>query len=40
MRVIALTYPDDEEALSELRREFATIDHVEHPEAPEPTRAS
>ena len=39
LRVIALTYPDDEVALAELRREFATIDHVEHPEASEPTRA-
>ena len=38
-RVLALTYPEDEEALLRLRREFATIDHVEHPEASEPTRA-
>ena len=39
LRVLALTYPDDEVALAQLRREFATIDHVEHPEASEPTRA-
>lgn len=39
LRVLALTYPDDEAALMQLRREFATIDHVEHPEASEPTRA-
>lgn len=39
LRVLALTYPDDEVALAQLRREFATIDHVEHPEASEPTHA-
>lgn len=39
VRVLALTYPDDEDVLAQLRREFATIDHVEHPEASEPTRA-
>jgi len=39
LRVVALTYPDDEDALAQLRREFATIDNVEHPEASEPTRA-
>jgi GGDEF domain-containing protein len=38
-RVLALTFPEDEDALLHLRREFATIDHVEHPEASEPTRA-
>jgi GGDEF domain-containing protein len=34
-----LTYPDDEAALEALRREFASIDHVEHPEAPAPVAA-
>jgi GGDEF domain-containing protein len=29
----ALTYPEDEAKLDALRRDFATIDHVEHPEA-------
>jgi hypothetical protein len=32
----ALTFPEDEESLEALRREFATIDHVEHPEASAP----
>ena len=32
----SLTYPDDDERLHRLRAQFAAIDHVEHPEAPEP----
>jgi GGDEF domain-containing protein len=39
LQVFALTYPEDEAALVQLRHEFATIDHVEHPEASEPTLA-
>jgi GGDEF domain-containing protein len=35
----ALTYPEDAAPLDELRAEFATIDHVEHPEAPAPSLA-
>jgi GGDEF domain-containing protein len=33
LRALTLTYPDDEVALETLRREFASIDQVEHPEA-------
>ena len=35
----ALTYPEDEALVEALRREFATIDHVEHPEASAPISA-
>jgi hypothetical protein len=34
-----LTYPDDEPGLEALRRDFATIDHVEHPESSAPVPA-
>ena len=36
----ALTYPDDNEEMQQLRRDFAMIDHVEHPEASAPIHSS
>jgi GGDEF domain-containing protein len=35
----ALTYPEDEALVEALRRDFAAIDHVEHPEASAPISA-
>jgi GGDEF domain-containing protein len=36
----AFTHPDDEGALQQLRRDFAMIDQIEHPEAPAPILSS
>lgn len=40
LQASAFTYPDDEEAVQQLRRDFAMIDHIEHPEASAPIHSS
>jgi GGDEF domain-containing protein len=39
MQPRVLAYPDDEEAMQQLRRDFAMIDHIEHPEAAAPVHS-